>query len=113
MQVRLARLEDIATYAAFGCAAQTWLSARGLKQYVPAAHEEYAASIRAKVESHTLYAVWEDDTAVGFFSLDEEPSPWWPANGERALYLAGMVVGPQAHGRGVGSFIITWCLAEA
>ena len=29
------------------------------------------------------------------------------------MYLAGMVVAPSARGRGVGGFIIEWCLFEA
>jgi GNAT superfamily N-acetyltransferase len=113
MEIRLARPEDVGTYVALGRAAQALLRSRGLEQYVPAAHDEYAAAIRSKVESGTLYVVWDGGTAVGFFSLDLASSPWWPADGEPALYLAGMVVSPQARGRGVGGFIIQWSLAEA
>jgi GNAT superfamily N-acetyltransferase len=112
MEVRPARSEKVSTYAAFGRAAQTWLSSRGLEQYVPAAHDEYAAAIRSKVEPRTLYAVWDGETVVGFFNLDESPSPWWPTDAAPALYLDGMVVSPLAHGRGVGSFILRWCMAE-
>jgi GNAT superfamily N-acetyltransferase len=113
MEIRRARSEDVGTYVALGWVAQAMLRSRGLEQYVPAAHDEYAAAIRSKVESGTLYAVWDGGTAVGFFSLDPVPSPWWPADGEPALYLAGMVVSPQTHGRGVGGFILEWSLAEA
>jgi GNAT superfamily N-acetyltransferase len=112
MEVRLARPEDVATYAALGRAAQALLWFRGLAQYVPAAHDEYAAAIRSKVERSTLYVVG-DEAAIGFFSLEPAPSPWWPTDGELALYLSGMVVSPQARGRGVGGFILQWCLAEA
>ena len=59
MEVRLARPTDIATYAELGRVAQAWLRARGLGQYVPAAHDEYAAAIRARVAAGTLYAVEE------------------------------------------------------
>ena len=113
MEVRQACSEDIRTYADYGRAAQAMLRPRGLEQYVPAAHDAYAAVVRSKVESGTLYTVWDCDTAVGFFSLDATPAPWWPADGELALYLEGMVVSPQARGCGVGSFILQWCLAEA
>ncbi len=71
MEVRPARLEDLGAYAAFARAAQARLIACGLGQYVPAAHDEYAAAIRTRVELG-LYAVWD---------------------GEPALYLAGTVVG--------------------
>jgi GNAT superfamily N-acetyltransferase len=113
MEVRLAGAENVGTYAALARAAQASLRSRGLGQYVPAAHGEHAAAIRIKVESGTLYAVWDGGTVVGFFSLDPSPSPWWPADGEPALYLSGVVVSPRARGRGVGDFIIQWCMAEA
>jgi hypothetical protein len=89
MEVRRAVMEDVGMYADFGRAAQPWLRARGLEQYVPAAHDEYADSILARVEAGTLCAVWDGGSAVAFFSLDPAPSPWWPGDGEAALYLAG------------------------
>jgi GNAT superfamily N-acetyltransferase len=113
MEIRLARPEDVGAYAALGRAAQAMLRSRGWAQYVPAAHDEHAAAIRSKVEAGTLYAVWDGGAAVGFFSLDPAPSPWWPTDGEPALYLAGMVVSPEARGRGVGGFILEWSQAEA
>ena len=113
MEIRRAVMEDVGTYVDLGRAAQAWLRTRGLEQYVPAAHDEYADAIRARVEAGTLYAVWDGGAAVAFFSLDAAPSPWWPADGEPALYLSGMVVSRQARGRRVGSHIIRWCAAEA
>jgi GNAT superfamily N-acetyltransferase len=113
MEIRRAVVEDVGTYAELGREAQAWLRSRGLGQYVPAAHDEYADAIRARAEAGTLYAVWDDATAVAFFSLDPAPSPWWPADGEPALYLAGMVVSHRARGRGIGGHIIRWCAAEA
>lgn len=113
MAVRPASWDDMATYVAHGRAAQAWLRARGLGQYVPAAHDEYADAIRSRVELGTMYVIWDDGEAVGFFSLETSPSPWWPADGTPALYLAGMVVARMASGRGVGGFIIEWCVAEA
>jgi GNAT superfamily N-acetyltransferase len=113
VEVRQAGLEDVSAYVAYGRAAQAWLRSRGLGQYVPAAHDEYAASVRARAEAGTLFAVWHGGEPVGFFNLDPTPSPWWPADGAPALYLAGMVVSPWARGQGVGGFIIRWCVAEA
>jgi GNAT superfamily N-acetyltransferase len=113
MEIGRALMDDVGTYTDLGRAAQAWLRARGLEQYVPAAHDGYADAIRARVEAGTLYAVRDDGAAVAFFSLDPAPSPWWPADGEPALYLAGMVVGRRARGRGVGGLIIRWCAAEA
>ena len=113
MHIRLARMEEIATYASFGREAQIWLQSRGLGQYVPAAHDEYATAIRARVESATLYAVRNDCDAVGFFSLDPTPSPWWSVDSAPALYLSGIVVARTARNLRVGDEIIVWCLAEA
>jgi hypothetical protein len=57
MEVRRAVTEDVGIYAEFGRAAQAWLRTHGLEQYVPAAHDEYADAILARVEAGTLYAV--------------------------------------------------------
>src|SRR5262245_25391864 len=113
MEIRRAQLEDVITYMALGRAAQAWLRSRELGQYVPAAHEEYSGEIRSKVEAGTLYVVRDSGEAVGFFSLDATPSSWWPPAEAGALYLAGMVVSLSARGRGIGSFIVEWCAAEA
>lgn len=113
MEVQPAGVGEVGTYTVVSQAAQAWLRGRGLAQYVPAAHDEYATAIRLQAESGTLYAVRNGGAAVGFFSLDTTPSPWWPADAEPALYLAGMVVSQQARGCGVGSRIIQWCVAEA
>ena len=113
MEVRAAAPDEIGTYAALGRAAQARLRTRGLGQYVPAAHDEYAAAIRSRVESGTLFAVQDGGGTVGFFSLDPAPSPWWPADRALALYLAGMVVAQHAHHRGVGKHIMSWCAAAA
>jgi GNAT superfamily N-acetyltransferase len=112
MEIRPAGLEDVVTYAALGRAAQAWLHSLGLQQYVPAAHEEYASAIRSKAEAGILYAVEADGKDIGFFAMDASPSPWWPADGIAAMYLAGMVVARSARGLGVGSLIINWCVAE-
>jgi GNAT superfamily N-acetyltransferase len=113
VEVRLTTPEELAPYAALGREAQAWLRSRGLEQYVPAAHDEYAAAIRARVGAGTLYTVVAGGAAVGYFSLDPTPSPWWPVDGAPALYLSGMVVACSARGLGVGGFILRWCAAEA
>jgi GNAT superfamily N-acetyltransferase len=113
MEVHVAGAEHVGTYADFGRAAQAWLRSRGLGQYVPAAHDEYAEAILARAEAGMLYGVRDGGEAVAFFSLDAAPTPWWPADGEAALYLAGVVVSRRARGRGVGGHIIRWSAAEA
>jgi GNAT superfamily N-acetyltransferase len=113
VEICLAHADDVAAYTALARAAQEWLQSRGLKQYVPAAHDEYAHILRGQVESGTLHAVRDGDSRVGFFSLDSTPSRWWPADSGRALYLAGVVVARRARGRGIGGQIIRWCMDEA
>jgi len=113
MEVRSAHVEDTVEYAALGRAAQAWLQSRGLSQYVPAAHDEYAAAIQLQAKSGTLFAVQDCGQATGFFSLAPSRSPWWPADEIRALYLAGMVVSRSSRNRGIGSFIIQWSVREA
>src|SRR5579871_3147502 len=113
MEIRRAVVEEVETYFELARAAQAWLRGRGLGQYVPAAHVEYAEAMRARAEAGTLYTGRDDGVAVAFFSLDPAPSPWWPADGVPALYLSGMVVGRRARGGGVGGQIIRWCADEA
>jgi hypothetical protein len=103
MQVRLADGEDVAVYAAFARAAQAWLRSRGLGQYVPAAHDQYTASIQSQVASKTLFAVQDGGETCGFFSLHSSPPRWWPADETSASYLAGMVVARSAGRRGIAS----------
>lgn len=112
-EVRPARREDLVTYTSFAEVAQSWLRSQGLGQYVPAAHPEYADSFRSRVMGGTLFAVWDCDTPLAFFSLDPVPASWWPPDDESALYLGGMVVDRRHRGNGIGNWIIRWCLAEA
>ncbi len=113
MKIRTASLEDVATYAALARDAQAWLQSRGLGQYIPAAHDEYADAVQARAKACTLYAVEDGDAPIAFFSLEPNPTQWWPPDQTPALYLVGMVVDRQARGRKVGEQIIEWCKAEA
>jgi GNAT superfamily N-acetyltransferase len=113
MEVQPAQARDIPIYTALARAAQAWLRSRGLAQFVPAAHDGYAEALRVRVEAGSLHLVRDGAVTLGFFDVDRSPSTWWPADNESALYLAGMVVGEVARGRGVGDFILEWSVAEA
>lgn len=113
LDVRVARRVDLAVYVAQARRAQARLMAKGLAQYVPAAHPEYDAYLRARVADGTLLAVWDAGRPVAFFVLESARSRWWPADDIAALYLAGMVVAPELSGRGLGAAIVEWCAAEA
>ena len=112
MEIRPAAPDDLGPFAALGLETQTRLESRGLRQYVPAAHNEYTAAIRSRVESGTLFAVQNRGETLGFFALDRTPSPWWPPDEVSALYLSGMVVAQSARGLGVGEFVLRWSTAE-
>lgn len=113
LDVRVARRVDLATYVALARVAQARLMARGLAQYVPAAHPEYDAYVRARIADGTLFAVWVGEQPVAFFVLEATRSRWWPPDFVPALYLAGMVVGATAREQGVGAAIVEWCAAAA
>jgi GNAT superfamily N-acetyltransferase len=112
MEVQLASASDIPTYTEFARAAQAWLQSRGLAQFVPAGHDGYSAAIRLRVDAGSLHLVRDGAAVLAFFDSDRSPSPWWPDDDDAALYLSGMVVGEAARGRGVGDFILEWCVAE-
>jgi GNAT superfamily N-acetyltransferase len=112
VDVHPARLQDIPTYTAAARSAQGWLRSQGLGQYIPAAHEEYAASVRQWVLAGTLQVVTEAGSVIGFFNFDVTPAKWWLSDGPPAMYLAGMVLAEPSRGRGIGSEIVRWCVAE-
>ena len=113
LDVRIARRVDLAAYVALARLAQARLMAKGLAQYVPAAHPEYDAYVRARIADGSLHAVWTGAEPVAFFVLESARSRWWPADFVPALYLAGMVVAPSARGQGMGDAVVEWCAAAA
>ena len=113
MIVRLATSADIPLYITFAIQAQNWIRDHGLTQYVPAAHPAGAEIIATRVLAGSLFVIEATNVPIGLFSLERQPSPWWPDDSVPALYLAGMVVASESRGRGVGAAIITWCLEQA
>jgi GNAT superfamily N-acetyltransferase len=100
---------------AFSRHAQQRLRAKGLAQYLPAAHEEFTDEMRQRVAQGTLRSVWSGGQPVGYFNWDSHPPAMWDTVSDRpaAWYLAGMVVAPTARGRRVGPRILRWCLDDA
>ncbi len=113
LEFRSALPADVERYVSLGESAQHWLRDKGLAQYVPAAHTDNLPEIRRRVECGSLFRVSLQDQAVAFFSLESTLSKWWPEDGVRALYLAGMVVSPEVRGQKIGREIIAWCVEEA
>lgn len=115
LAVRPARLDELPAYLAFSHHAQQRLRAKGLAQYLPAAHEEFAEEMRQRVAQGTLRSVWSGGQPVGYFNWDSRPPAMWDTVSDRpaAWYLAGMVVAPTARGRRVGPRILRWCLDDA
>jgi GNAT superfamily N-acetyltransferase len=139
-QVRVARCDDLELYLTYSRAAQQRIRQRGLAQYVPAAHDAYRDAMRQRIDRRTLLVAegvcqlsqnsrssakasssteWDARDshptleAAAFFNLEKTRSEWWQADQVPAAYLAGMVVAPQWSGRGVGRWVVAWCLAQA
>jgi 8-oxo-dGTP diphosphatase len=110
---RRAGADDLERCLTLARAAQERLAARGLGQYVPAAHAPGRQAVEARLAAGSLFAVVAAGPPGAFFVLDPAPSPWWPPDGVRALHLSGMVVDAAWRGRGTGSSILAWCAAEA
>ena len=139
LAVRRAVPDELPAYLAFSRAAQQRLRQRGLAQYLPAAHDEFAGDMRQRVACGSLLSAWSGGQLVGFFNWDTVRPAMWPATpsvtpsatpsvtppvtppvtggnaSEQpfAYYLAGMVVAPSARGRQVGPRILRWCLEDA
>ena len=113
MRIEPARSDDVAVYVAFAEAAQAMLRARGLAQWVPAAHGDYRRTIEVQQAAGALLGVYDDTGPLAFFVVTDTPSPWWPDDGGAALYLSGIVVSHAARGRALGRAIVAWTLARA
>lgn len=108
-----AELAELALYLECSRAAQKRLRAKGLAQYLPAAHAEYADAMRQRIVERTLWTVRSDGAIAGFLNIDPRPSVWWPPDQVLALYLAGLVVVTEFGGRSLGSAMLDWCQQEA
>jgi aryl-alcohol dehydrogenase-like predicted oxidoreductase/GNAT superfamily N-acetyltransferase len=115
LAVRPARLDELPAYLACSRDAQQRLRSKGLGQYLPAAHDEFADEMRQRVTQGTLRSVWSGGQQVGFFNWDFRPPEMWNTVNDQppAWYIAGMVVAPTARGRRVGPRILRWCLEDA
>ncbi|HTM53328.1 MAG TPA: GNAT family N-acetyltransferase [Pirellulales bacterium] len=113
IEISPATQDDVDAYVAMAREAQAWIAARGLRQYVPAAHEAYAAAVAARVAAGTLYKVRQRDETIAFFALDACGPAWWDSFEGSALYVSGIVVTRSARGRGIGGEIIRFCEREA
>ncbi|MFM7074392.1 MAG: aldo/keto reductase [Planctomycetota bacterium] len=113
--VRHSQPDELPAYLAYSRDAQQRLRAKGLAQYLPAAHPEFADEMRHRVTRGTLMTVWSSGQQVGFFNWGiEAPDMWKAVPGQiSAWYIAGMVVAPAARGRQVGPRVLRWCLADA
>jgi GNAT superfamily N-acetyltransferase len=113
MRIEPARADDVAVYVGFAEAAQAMLRARGLTQWVPAAHADYRRAVEAQQAGGSLHGVYDDSGPLAFFVVTDTPSPWWPHDGVHALYLSGIVVSHAARGRALGHAIVAWTMARA
>src|SRR5262249_43153164 len=113
MRIEPARAEDIEVYVAFAQAAQAMVRARGLAQWVPAAHAEYRGAIETQQAAGSLFGVYEHAMPLAFFVVTNARSPWWPQDAAPALYLSGIVVSRAARGRALGHTIVAWTIARA
>jgi RimJ/RimL family protein N-acetyltransferase len=113
MRIEPARTDDIADYVAIAAAAESMLRARGLAQWVPAAHAAYRNTIVAQQADGSLFAVYDGSAPIAFCVVTLAKSPWWPPDDVAALYLSGIVVSRSARGRAVGHTIVAWAIARA
>jgi aryl-alcohol dehydrogenase-like predicted oxidoreductase/GNAT superfamily N-acetyltransferase len=115
LAVRPAKRDELPLYLDFSREAQRRLRAKGLAQFLPAAHAEFADDMRQRLTRGSLLSAWSGGQLVGFFNWETERPGMWNAVPENPLacYVAGMVVAPTARGRLVGPRILRWCLADA
>ncbi|MGL5005298.1 MAG: GNAT family N-acetyltransferase [Casimicrobium sp.] len=114
LAVSTATLDEMPQYVLFATEAQERLRARGLAQWVPVAHEPYAPTLRANIECGVIKRVATPaNEAIAFFAITTNPSEWWQATTQRAVYLSGIVVSSGYKNCGVGEFILRWVCEHA
>ena len=112
MRIATSEPDWIDRYVAFARDAQARLRARGLRQWVPAAHDAHRPQVDLLVAAGELFAVLDGTEPIAFFAL-RDASGWWPPLERPVRYVSGIVVSRAARGRGVGGTIVEWCIERA
>jgi ribosomal protein S18 acetylase RimI-like enzyme len=83
-----------------------WLAERGVRQWEVGQWKR--ARMLAAIENGETYLARDGDRIVGSLNLAESDEVIWPDDDGRALYVHRLVVGRDAHGRGVGVAMLRW-----
>lgn len=91
--------------------AAAWLTARGLRQWVPGTYtaEEMVAGMRA---GHEMYLVWRGDEPVGKLTLIWDDPESWGEQPPDAGYVHGLCVTRAVAGAGLGAALLDWAGAH-
>ena len=112
MRVERAQAEDTAAVRALIQEAADWLTARGIRQWIPGAYP--ADRVARGVARGEVFVVRGADGALdATLQLQDADPEVWGADDGRALYLHRLTVARVCAGRGLGAQLLAWALAEA
>lgn len=102
---------DVPTLVALYEEAAAWLTARGLRQWVPGTYtaEEMVANMRA---GHEMYLVWRADEPVGKLTLQWDDPEMWGEQAPDAGYVHGLCVTRAVARVGLGAALLDWAGAH-
>lgn len=102
---------DVSTLVTLYEEAAAWLTARGLRQWVPGTYsaEEMVAGMRA---GHEMYLVRRGDEPVGKLTLQWDDPESWGEQPPDAGYVHGLCVTRAVAGVGLGAALLDWAGAH-
>ena len=112
MRVERARGEDAAAVHALLEEAAAWLTARGIRQWIPGAYP--AERVPEDIARGDVWGVRGANGALdATLQLQDADPDIWGADDGRALYLHRLTVARRCAGSGLGSRLLEWALGEA
>ena len=106
MRVERARPGDEAAVRTLLEDAASWLTARGIRQWLPGALPE--AVITSGIARGSLFVVRDGGALAASLDLSEEDPPVWGPSDGTALYLHRLVVARSHARRGLGAKLLDW-----
>jgi GNAT superfamily N-acetyltransferase len=113
IEIRAARLDELATVEALLSGASTWLASRGIDQWQYPPRRD---RITQALQRGECFLAVRDGEAIATVQVDAfaDPEFWDAADGpEAALYVHRMAVSRKAAGENVGAVLLDWAAERA
>jgi hypothetical protein len=109
IDTRLGTRGDLHDFVALLEDAETWMAARGIRQWAPGSNRAEVAVLSQQLSRRTLVLAYAERALIGGCSLTRLPTDVWPDHRADAAYLSRFVVARPHAGLGVSALIIATC----